>query len=175
MIEAGVLDEDDRVEFLEGWLVPKMVHNPRHDVTIQRLMVALLKRLPAEWTVRIQSAITTPDSEPEPDLVVVPSLLSRFDDRHPGPEEIALVIEVADSSLERDRDIKLRLYARAKIPVYWIVNVRQNVIETYSDPTGPAASPTYRQSRPFRSGEVVPLMLGSTAADAIAALETLGR
>src|SRR5438309_2736413 len=83
MIEAGVLDEDDPVELLEGWMVAKMPRNPPHDGTITRMQKRLEPELGEDWLIRIQSAITTRDSEPEPDLAVVSSPLEKYFARHP--------------------------------------------------------------------------------------------
>src|SRR5947208_2789285 len=113
MIQAGVLDEDEPIELLDGLIVPKMVKNPRHDATVDAAREVIECRLPPGWRVRVQSAITTADSEPEPDLAVVLGPAARYRNNHPGPRDIALVIEVADSSLARDRDIKAALCARA--------------------------------------------------------------
>src|SRR5438067_2547299 len=71
LIHDGVLGENDRVELLEGWMVPKMTHNPLHDGVIQIVSKRLERHLPSQWSMRIQSAITTADSEPEPDVAVV--------------------------------------------------------------------------------------------------------
>ncbi|MCC6539018.1 MAG: Uma2 family endonuclease, partial [Bryobacterales bacterium] len=80
--------------------------------------------------------LTTSDSEPEPDVVV---LAGEFDDyamRHPSAQDVALVVEVADTSLSRDRGLKLRIYARAGIPVYWILNLHSHALEIYTNPQG---------------------------------------
>src|SRR5882762_3647803 len=71
MIDVGLLTEDEPVELLEGWIVPKMPRNPPHDGTIQRINKRLGRCLPPGWDLRVQSAVTTADSEPEPDLAVV--------------------------------------------------------------------------------------------------------
>ena len=175
MAEVGILDEDDNVELLEGWIVEKTTKNPRHESTIDRANLVFTDRLPRDWRVRIQSAITLPDSEPEPDLVIVPGPPSRFDARQPYAEDLALVVEVAETSLARDRGVKLRIYARARIATCWIVNLIENVIEMHWDPTGPVDAPTYRQRRVFRSGEDVPLTIGGQQLGPIPAKEILGR
>src|SRR5438105_9817214 len=120
MIHAGILTENDPLELIEGWLVAKMTHNPPHDGTVQRINKRLGRRLPAGWDLRIQSAVTTSDSEPEPDLVVVRGDETTYLHKHPGPADVGMLIEVADSTLSRDRQEKARLYARAGLPCYWI-------------------------------------------------------
>jgi hypothetical protein len=152
------LTEHDRVELLEGWIVPKMNHNPAHDATIELVDDQLRTDLPAEWRIRIQSAITTADSEPEPDLAIVRGPAGRFLRQHPVQEDIALVIEVADTSLARDRD-KCRLYARAAIVTYWIVNLVDRRIEVYTDPTGPDPAPVYRRRQDFGPHDQVPVVI----------------
>jgi len=122
MIEVGLLKENDRAELLEGWIVPKMTHNPPHDATIQRVTQRLLKRLPEGWDFRIQSAITTVDSEPEPDLAIVRGDELIYYERHPHPSDIGLLVEIAESSVENDCRDKSRIYARAGIAPYWVVN-----------------------------------------------------
>ncbi len=175
MTRLGILNEDDNVELLEGWIVEKMSKNPRHENTIVRADDALRSRIPADWRIRIQSAVTLPDSEPEPDLAVVTGATSLYDARQPGPNDIALLIEVAESSLGRDRGVKLRVYARARVAEYWLVNLIDNTIEVYSDPTGPVDAPAYRQRRVYRSGEDVPLTIGGQQFTSIPVKDILGR
>src|SRR5262245_47769905 len=98
MLESGVLAGGERSELLEGWIVAKMTRKPPHDTTIELVDEALRGQVPAGWRVRTQSAITTLESEPEPDLAVVRGAIRDHAARHPGPGEIALVIEVADST-----------------------------------------------------------------------------
>jgi Putative restriction endonuclease len=143
MIDTGVLTEDERVELLEGWIVEKMPHNPPHAGTITRIERRLNRELSDNWLIRIQSAITTRDSEPEPDLAVVEGPEERYWERHPRPDEVALAIEVAESTLESDRIVKGRIYARARIPVYWIANLVDRRLEVYTEPKGGKA-PGYR-------------------------------
>lgn len=175
MAETGILNEDDNVELLEGWIVEKMTKNPRHETTIMRANLALTDRLSREWFVRIRSAITLLDSEPEPDLAIVPGPPARFDDHHPHAQDIALLVEVAESSLAQDRGVKLRIYARARVATYWIVNLIENTIEVHWNPTGPVDAPTYRERRVFRSGEAVPLTIGGRQVSPIPARDILGK
>jgi Uma2 family endonuclease len=159
MIQAGILTEDDRVELLEGVIVPKMPHNPPHDGTIQLANKRIGRRLPAGWDIRVQSAITTPDSEPEPDLAIVRGDESTYLHRHPEPPDIGIVIEVADATLTTDRRDKGRLYARAGILCYWIINLVDRKVEVYTDPTGPDANPRFRQHQDYDLQAAVPLVI----------------
>jgi Uma2 family endonuclease len=165
MIEAGILTEDDPVELLEGWIVPKMPHNPPHDGTVQRVKNRLGRQLPPGWDLRIQCAVTTGESEPEPDGAVVRGDETSYDHRHPGPADIGVLIEVADATLSRDRHEKGRLYARARIPIYWIINLVDRWIEVYTDPDAAANPPAYRTRTDYRPGEQVSVVLdGQTVA-----------
>lgn len=152
MIDGGVFAGDDRVELLEGWIVPKMTRKPPHDVAIDLAGDALRGCLPPGWRVRVQSAVTLADSEPEPDLAVVRGRARDYLDHHPRPGEIALVAEVADATLSEDRGLKARVYARAAIPSYWIVNLVDGQIEVLTDPTGPDPSPRYRSREVVGAG-----------------------
>jgi Uma2 family endonuclease len=161
MMQAGILTENDPVELLEGWIVPKMPHNPPHDAVLDQAQEYLRQSIPPGWRVRVQSAITTPDSEPEPDIVIAPGPASRYRIQHPRPADITLVAEVSDSTLSQDRGLKATLYARAGIAVYWIINLVDTQVEVYTDPTGPDTAPRYRQHQDYHPGDSVPLTIGS--------------
>ena len=163
IIRAGILTEDDPVELLEGWLVTKMPKNPKHRV-VTHLMRQALENLGAPgWYVDTQEPLTTADSEPEPDVMIVRGETRRYLDRHPGPQDVSLVIEVADSSLRRDRTLKKRLYAAAGILVYWIVNLIDNQIEVYTDPSGPGDQPDYRHQQNYGLTDAIPVVLEGRA------------
>jgi hypothetical protein len=136
MIAAGVLSEDEPVELLEGWIIPKMPRTPLHDATVAQSHDLLQLLLPPEWSFRVQSAITILGSEPEPDLAAVLAPPRRYTHHHPGAADIGLLIEVADSSLVQDRNAKQHLYARAGIEAYWILNLVDRRLEVYTLPSG---------------------------------------
>lgn len=159
MIEIGVLTEDDNLELIEGWVIHKMSRNPPHDGALSRVLKRLLPLLPAGWDYRSQMALTLPDSEPEPDLVIVREHPDGYMSRHPVASETGLVIEVSDSTLDGDRIDKGRMYARAGIPTYWIVNISDRQIEVYTQPSGPASAPAYGQRLDLRPGDQVPFVL----------------
>jgi Uma2 family endonuclease len=159
MIQAGIIGEDDNVELLEGWIVPKMGRNPLYDTVVSIVTDILPPLLPKGWFRRVQSAITTTASGPEPDISVIRGTHRDYFARHPGPADMALVIEVADSSLLRDRSLKGRIYAAASVPVYWIINLVDNLFEVYTDPTGPDAAPVYRMRQDYRIGDLVPFVI----------------
>lgn len=135
MIRAGILTADDQVELLEGWLVAKLPKKPQHRIATRLTQKALEAVVPDGWYVDAQEPITLTDSEPEPDVMIVRGATQDYHDRHPHADEIALVVEISDSTLERDRSTKKRMYARAGIPVYWIVNLVDNTCEVYNAPS----------------------------------------
>ncbi|MBI3407951.1 MAG: Uma2 family endonuclease [Planctomycetes bacterium] len=172
MIEVGILGEDDDLELLNGWLVPKMTRNPPHDAIMDLTHECVRRLLPDAWRIRIQSAITTADSEPEPDLAIVRGPANRYLKRHPSPEEIALIIEVAQSSLDKDRNEKGPIYAAAGIPWYWIINLVDDCVEIYSTPSGPSDDPQYQKRTEQKLGDSVSLIvdgadLGKIAVNAL--------
>lgn len=158
MIEAGVLTSGDRVELIEGIVVQKMTQHPPHAVAIDYTQDAIRPLLSEGWRLREQKPIKLRDSEPEPDLVVVRGPLLRYETRHPGPPDIALLIEIADTSLEGDRQDKGRMYARARIPIYWIVNLIDRQVEVYTEPKGGKA-PAYRRRTDYSIDSIVPLII----------------
>jgi Uma2 family endonuclease len=135
MIAAGILTSDDPVELLAGWLVQKMTKNPPHRVTTRLIREALDSIVPDGWYIETQEPITLEDSEPEPDVAMIKGNTRDYLDRYPGAAEGALVVEVADSTLERDRTLKQQIYARAGIPTYWIANLVNGQLEIYTQPT----------------------------------------
>jgi Uma2 family endonuclease len=159
MIQTGILTDDDFVELLEGWLVFKMPKNPPHRVATRLVRTALESILPPGWYVDSQEPITLSNSEPEPDIVVVRGDTRQYLDRHPGAEDIAMVIEVSDRTLQRDRTVKKRIYARAGIAIYWIVNLVEGLIEMYSQPIVDVEQPDYSQRLDFGRSAVVPVII----------------
>lgn len=160
MIQMGILTEDHRVELWEGVIVNKMAHNPPHDGTITRVQRHLTRLLSDQWLIRVQCAITLRTSEPEPDLAIVKGPEEIYFARHPIPSDIALLIEVADSSLENDRREKVRMYAGARIPLYWIINLNERHIEVYTEPKG-GKKPLYRQRTDYDVNANVPLIIAN--------------
>lgn len=159
LIRLGILTEDDNLELIEGYLVHKMSRNPPHDGTIMAAHAALSRVLPSGWVFRIQSAITLPDSEPEPDLALVRGDVRTYFARHPGPTDFGTVIEVSDSTLDGDRNDKARMYARARIPEYWIINLVDRQVEVYTLPSGPGVTPAYASRQDYPVGAAVPVQL----------------
>ena len=136
-----------------------MPKNPPHSVVTQLVADALRRLLPPGWHVLVQEPITLGDSEPEPDIAVVRGSVRDYLDRHPGPADLAVVVEVADTTLRRDRGTKRRIYARSGIECYWIVDLRERQIEVYAEPSGPARRPEFGSTRAWGEREEVPVML----------------
>lgn len=168
MIQSGILTDDDFVELLEGWLVFKMSKNPPHRVTTRLVRTALENILPPGWYVDSQEPITLYNSEPEPDIVVVRGDTRQYLDRHPGAEDIAMVIEVSDTTLQRDRTVKKRIYAGAGIAIYWIVNLVEEQVEVYSQPIVEVEQPDYSQRLDFGRSAVIPITIAGREICAIA-------
>ncbi len=117
--------------------------------------------------------MTTADSEPEPDIVVARGDERTYLARHPGPADIGILIEVAESSLDQDRNEKSRLYARAGVAVYWIINLVDSQIEVGTDPTGPTAAPAYTIRQIFRGEDLVPIVIDGVEVARVAARDLL--
>lgn len=173
MIQAGILGEDDSVELLEGWIVPKTPRNPAHDSAIELAEAAIRRLLPTGFRIRVQSAVTTEDSEPEPDLVVVEGDLRTFSVRRPCSEDVRLIVEVAESSLATDRRDKSRIYAKADFEIYWIINLIDRQVEVYSDPSSEANTPLYRTTQFYGPEDEIPLFLRSQLVATIRAKDLL--
>ena len=152
-----ILADDDHVELLEGLIVPKMIRKPVHDAVVEMVREAISHVLPEGWCIRGQSAITTSDSEPEPDIAVVLGTARDYLGHHPCPAEIALVVEVAETSLDRDRN-KRRLYARAGIACYWIINIQAREVELYTKVTS-EDEPKYEVEIVYVMTSSIPLVI----------------
>ncbi len=154
MGQAGILREDERVELIEGELVMNSPISSRHAACVDRLTALLVPALTGRAIVRVQSPLRLgTHSEPEPDLMLLRYREDFYRDAHPGPEDVLLVIEVSESSLAYDRDVKHPLYARFGIPEVWLVNLVENRLEVYRNPS----AGVYTQQTLFTQGRVAPL------------------
>jgi Uma2 family endonuclease len=137
MVASGAFTKHDRFELIEGTLVEKMTKNPPHSVSLVLCQGALDRALLPGWHTRPEQPVSIPnrDSEPEPDVTVVRGQVRDYLDHHPGPADVALIVEVADSSLADDRAMAAT-YGGGGIPVYWIVNVAGRQLEVYANPVG---------------------------------------
>jgi Uma2 family endonuclease len=134
MVDTGILTENDRVELVRGEVVEKMPIVPAHAASVNRLNRLFQKRLGTAAIIAVQNPIRTADSEPEPDLALLRPRDDFYSDATPGGNDVLLVVEVSDTTLENDRTLKCEIYAEAGIPEYWIVNLVENCLEIHRDP-----------------------------------------
>ncbi len=132
--ELGFLTEGDRIELIRGELVYMAAKGTAHEVCLTKLIRALPKLLSDQATVRCQSPILLTGSEPEPDFTIVKNRSDDYLESHPNSADVWLLIEISDSSLTYDQETKLSLYAENNIQDYWIFNLLENILETYSEP-----------------------------------------
>lgn len=150
LVKHGLLDEDDRVELLEGIIVAEPPMDPPHAVGIDKIADAVRSFVGDRATVRTQAPfLAVPYSVPEPDVAVVPGRSEDYWDHHPS--SALLVVEVSNTSLKQDRLSKSRIYAGAAIPEYWIVNLRDDCIEVFRSPD--RAKRVYVERHTVRRGE----------------------
>jgi Uma2 family endonuclease len=135
MVQAGVLNEDERVELIEGEIVEMSPIGKLHASCVNRLNALFTSRIKQQAIVSVQNPVqTTSFSEPQPDVALLQYRPDFYAARHPRPRDILLVIEVADSTIDYDREVKMPLYARARIPQAVLVNLSLDVVEVYSKP-----------------------------------------
>jgi Uma2 family endonuclease len=154
MVDAGIFTGRERVHLINGFLVAKMTQHDAHCTADDLCGEALSRRIPPGWYVRGAKPIRIPspgrDSKPEPDRCVVRGTIRDYSRRSPGPADVALVVEVSDSSLDDDRK-QSEIYGRTGIPFYWIVNLIDGQVEVYSNP-GPSG---YQSLEVLASGHVL--------------------
>lgn len=154
LVAEGLLDPDEKVELLDGIVVAMPPQEPPHASGVRRVDRALRRAFGPDVLVSSQlPLIAGASSVPEPDFAILPGRLEDYDKRH--PTKALLVVEVADSSLAQDRLTKARIYARAGVPDYWIVNLRHDVVEWYSNPDPDAR--VYRSSGKADGATPLPL------------------
>jgi Uma2 family endonuclease len=158
LIDAGAFADNEAIELLEGLLVYKMGKKRRHSLATRRLR-RLMEPLLVGYYVDTQEPVTTGDSEPEPDVSIVRGDAEDYRSGQPSAEDVLLVIEVAERTLGRDRGLKQRIYARAAIPEYWIVNLVDQQVEVYTRPTGQVDQPQYQQRQIFAAESHLPIVL----------------
>lgn len=152
MIEKGVFDEDDKVELLNGAIIEKMPKGNKHSAATDRIAKFFDRNFNEILFVRNQNPIWLDEySEPEPDIVLAVLREDEYENSHPRPEEIYLILEVADSTLGYDRNTKSSAYAQAGIRQYLILNVQEKTLEDYREPSadGFQSKQTYRAGQEF--------------------------
>ena len=155
LVERGLLEEDDHVELLEGLIVASPPQGPLHASVTMCVDAALRKAIGDRASIRIQMPLLAgPRSAPEPDVALVPGSPADYRDHHPS--HALLVVEIADSSLPQDRLTKSRIYARAGVPEYWIINLRDRCVEVHTAPD--IGNRVYASTRTIAVGDVVDLV-----------------
>lgn len=148
MAEAGILTEDDRVELLDGEVVEMTPIGSRHAACVDRLTRLLASAVGDRAIVRVQNPIRLGrHSEPQPDLALLRPRPDFYAQAHPGPEDVLLVVEVADTSVESDRGVKVPLYARAGISAAWLVDLAGERVVVHTAPA-PEGYRTVHEARP---------------------------
>ncbi len=160
MVRQGILTEDDPVELWEGLLVEKMPKSRGHCLATELAQGALSPRVPTGWHLEAQESVTLSGSEFEPDITLVRGAARDYVDENPGAGDLAMVIEISDSTIARDQGFKKAIYAKSGIPVYWIVNLVDRRVEVYSDPSGVPDKPDFRQRHDYSEVDDVPLVIG---------------
>ena len=172
MTRLGILTENDKVELLEGLIVAKMTKHSPHVVSTLVAFARISSILPKGWYATKEDPIIVGQSEPEPDVAVVRGVVQDYLKRKPT-DEVALVVEVADSSLQFDRTVKKLIYASGNLPIYWLVNINDRCVEVYENPTGPCDTPDYRKKTIVGENETLPLILDGQEIGRIAVSELL--
>lgn len=172
MVRDGTLGEDEPVELLNGVLVKTMPKNPAHRVGLRRTILALEALVPNGWYVAKEESLTVgPGCKWEPDAAVVRAELEFDASRDATAADCLLVVEVSDASLARDRSEKRAGYARAGIPVCWIVNLVDGQVEVHADPD--PATGLYRDQATIRPGDSVPIVVDGREAGRVDAADLL--
>lgn len=152
MAEVGILGPDERVQLIEGEIIVMPPIGPGHADNVDEFNEVLARYAPGRYRVRIQNPVRLNDgSEPEPDVALLYRRPEGYGAAHPNPSDVLLVIEVADSTLEYDRQVKAHVYGRAGIPETWVRNLPEDCIERFTQP-GPDG---YTQHTVHRRGETL--------------------
>lgn len=135
MAHAGVLGENDRVELIEGEIVEMAPVGSRHASCVDRLVRLFTQGLGEQVIVRVQNPVRLGERpEPQPDLALLRPRLDFYAEAHPGPKDVFLLVEVADTSASYERQVKLPFYAQWGIPEVWLVDLAEGVVEVCREP-----------------------------------------
>lgn len=134
MIDLGILTENDRVELIRGEIIEKMSIGEFHAACVRKLTRLFMSRVGDRVSVSVQNPVVMSDSEPEPDLTLLAPREDEYAGSHPGPSDILLIMEVADSSIEFDRHVKGAIYAENGVVEYWILNLFDKSLEVHRQP-----------------------------------------
>jgi len=137
MLDAGILREGEHVELINGEVLTMSPIGPPHGAAVDRTLRFLMDTAGHKAIVRVQGSVRLNEyNEPQPDIALLRPKDDFYYSRHPGPSDILLIVEIADSSLEYDRKIKARLYAETGIPEYWVADLKNDRLFVYSEPQG---------------------------------------
>jgi Uma2 family endonuclease len=152
MAQAGILSEDDRVELIDGEILAMTPIGPRHNAAVNRANRALVPIVGDHAVVQVQGSVRLGRfNEPQPDIVLLRPQADFYASHLPGPSDILLIIEIAESSLDYDREVKTRIYAQAAIEEYWLVDLGERSVSRYSEPREGA----YQRRGQGRPGESI--------------------
>jgi Uma2 family endonuclease len=152
MGQVGILSEDDRVELIDGEVVAMTPIGARHNACVDGVNRAMVTGAGDQAIVRVQGSVRLDlYHEPEPDVVLLRPQADFYASRIPGPADILLVVEIAESSIEYDRDVKARIYAEAGISQYWLADLNANLVSCYSAPH----AGTYRSLQQYHRGQTI--------------------
>jgi Uma2 family endonuclease len=173
LARIGVLKSGDRCELIDGLLVRRMTTNPPHVISSYRVRTIVERLLPSEWHLQVQGPVLLDEAEPEPDASVIRGRVEDYLEDHPGPADVAVVIEVSDASLRFDQIKKLGTYARNHIREYWIVNLIDRRLEVYRQPTGAVKNPTYRERILLGENDELPFVIDQKPLGTIRVIDLL--
>jgi Uma2 family endonuclease len=152
MGQAGILSDDDRVELMDGEVVTLTPIGPRHNASVNRATRAMFAAVGNTEIVHVQGSVRLDAfHEPEPDIVLLRPREDFYSSQLPGPADILLVVEIAEASVEYDRDVKASAYAASGILEYWLVDLRDDSLTCHTDPDASG----YRTLQIRRRGESV--------------------
>ena len=172
VLDSDILDDCEDIEFVEGLLLTNSARTPKHDCTLDILAELFRYLLQEGWRSRTHKTVDLDCGLPEPDISVVFGPFNRYYSHHPSPAEIAFIVEIADTTLTRDRRLKLPGYARNGIAEYWIVNLVDRIVEVYTSPDiSLTGEPIYSSRKDYRNGQTIPVFIrgqeiGQIAVDA---------
>lgn len=136
MVEAGILTEDERVELLDGMIVQMLPISPRHAACGKRFLKLFSQQLGNNSIISVHNPVELSDrSEPQPDIALLQPRSDFYEADHPQPKDIFLIVEIADTTVEADRQVKIPLYAGSGVSEVWLVDISGQLIETYRQPT----------------------------------------
>jgi Uma2 family endonuclease len=167
MIEAGIFAEDDRVELIDGEVRAMSPIGPRHAAIVKRLNALMSRQVGDRTILSVQDPIQLTDyTEPQPDLAVLRLREDFYVQAHPVPADVLVVVEVAETSLEYDREEKVPRYAQVYIPEVWLLDVERETVTQYTQPDGTC----YREEQTFQRGHI---LVSATVSDLRLALDDI--